>query len=452
MKILIMGLGYVGATTGLVFADLGWNVIGYDPNEERLSALARGSLPFYEPGLSDKLKEHGETGRIRFTSDLPEAISECETIFICVGTPAKEDGSADLQYIEQAAVSIGRYMQDDKLVVIKSTVPVGTNEKVAAWIAGAQPSKISFDVVSNPEFLREGRALYDAFHPERIVIGSHQPEAARKVQRLYKGISCPMVLCSPRTAELIKYASNAYLAAKISYINELARLCDRIGVDVRDVAAGMGLDSRIGKRFLHAGIGFGGSCFPKDIQALIHEAHRQGTKLTIVESAHEVNRTQVRYAIDLWEPVIEGFENKTVAVLGLSFKKDTDDLRESPSLAIIDELLQRHAYVQAHDPLARLPEVYPRTRVKQFETMEGALYDADAVIIATDWDQYADADWARLKAKMHRPIIFDGKNMLSGRRLRELGYEYWGIGTNAESIGPYVPCSEHHPERMDSKV
>lgn len=433
MNILVMGMGYVGVTTGLVFADLGWNVIGYDPNTERLESLARGTLPFYEPGLDEKLVEHSENGRIKFTSDVATAIGESEIIFLCVGTPPGEDGSADLQYIEQAARTIGQYMKDDKLVVIKSTVPVGTNERVAGWIGEASQKAASgakFYVVSNPEFLREGNALYDALHPDRIVIGSHSVKAARKVQKLYKGVSCPVVLCNPRTAELIKYASNAFLATKISYMNELARLCDQLDVHVNDVAVGMGMDERIGRRFLHAGIGFGGSCFPKDTQALLHEAARSGVELTILNSAYQVNRTQVNYALDLWESTLGSYANKTIAVLGLAFKKDTDDMREAPSLQIIEQLLSKQAFVQVHDPLARLPGANRSTRLQQMETIEGAIQQADAVIIATDWKVYAEADWERLKPSMKQPIVLDGKNMLNSKRLRELGYNYRGIGNN----------------------
>lgn len=435
-----MGMGYVGVTTGLVFADLGWNVVGYDPNVERLESLAQGTLPFYEPGLDEKLVEHHESGKVRFTSDVATAIGDCEIIFLCVGTPPREDGSADLQYIKQAARTIGQYMKDDKLVVIKSTVPVGTNDRVAGWIREAlQEAAIGaeYDVVSNPEFLREGSALYDAMHPDRIVIGSHNVKAARKVQKLYKGVSCPVVLCNPRTAELIKYASNAFLATKISYINELARLCDQLGVNVNDVATGMGMDERIGRRFLHAGIGFGGSCFPKDTQALLHEAAQSGMELTILHSAYQVNRTQVTYALDLWESSLGSYANKTIAVLGLAFKRDTDDMRESPSLQIIEQLLRKQAFVQVHDPLARLPETNRSTRLQQMETIEGAVQQADAVIIATDWKIYADADWARLKLSMKQPIVLDGKNMLNSKRMRELGYAYRGIGNNEsnERIG-----------------
>lgn len=434
MNILIMGTGYVGVTTGLLFAELGWNVIGYDPNRERLGALSQGTLPFYEPELTEKLHEHGQSGKIRFTSDLEKAISSCDTIFICVGTPAKDDGSADLTYIEQASRSIGEHMQSDKLVVIKSTVPVGTNDQVHKWIREAHQGTAKYEVVSNPEFLREGRAWHDALHPDRIVIGSRSQQGAKDVLRLYRDISSPVIICNPGTAELIKYASNAFLATKISYMNELARLCDRIGVNVREVALGMGLDERIGERFLHAGIGFGGSCFPKDTKALLYEARKQNVSLSIVERVVDVNHTQVKYALDLWESLIGPYTNRTVAVLGLAFKKDTDDMRESPALSIIAELLHRKAHVQAHDPLARLPRTLSNDHVQQFDTVEGVLYDADMAIIATDWQAYASLDWAKMKSLMKRPVILDGKNLLDRMNMLDLGFEYWGIGTNEDRI------------------
>jgi len=429
MNILIMGMGYVGVTTGLLFAELGWNVIGYDPNMERLGFLAQGILPFYEPGLEEKLQEHGNSGKIRFTSDLQAAVSACDVIFLCVGTPPKEDGSADLQYVEQASASIGEHMKSDKLVVIKSTVPVGTNERVRRWIERAHRGPAVVEVVSNPEFLREGSAWHDALHPDRIVIGSASRSAAERVLRLYEGISCPVLICNPRTAELIKYASNAFLATKISYMNELARLCDKLGVDIAEVAAGMGLDERIGRRFLHAGIGYGGSCFPKDTKALLDTAKREGTELSITDRAVRVNETQAAYALDAWEAVVGSLAHKTVAVLGLAFKKDTDDMRESPALTVIKRLMERQAYIQAHDPLARLPDVRSYDRLKQFETIEASLYDADAAIIATDWRQYREADWARFRKLMKRPVILDGKNLLDRRMIRSLGYIYLGVGS-----------------------
>lgn len=430
MNILILGMGYVGVTTGLVFAELGWNVVGYDPNERRLQALKSGKLPFYEPGLEELLHKHGGSGKIRFTPDVAAAVKDCEIIFICVGTPAREDGGADLQYIEQAARSIGRLMNEAKLVVIKSTVPVGTNEKAVAWIRDAQSEDIPFEVVSNPEFLREGNALHDALHPDRIIIGSQSTAAVKRLKRVFKGTTGRVIVCHPRTAELIKYASNAFLASKISFMNELARLSGQLGVNIQDVATGMGMDPRIGRRFLHAGLGYGGSCFPKDVKALLYEAREQGVRLTILEKVDEVNRTQAAYALEQWEKVIGSFQNKVIAVLGLAFKKNTDDLREAPSLQVMESLLKRQAYIQAHDPLAKLPESMLSSRLQQCSTMESALQQADAAIICSDWKQYADADWAGLKHLMKRPIVFDGKNMLNSLHLESLGYTYCGVGSH----------------------
>jgi UDPglucose 6-dehydrogenase len=429
MNILIMGMGYVGVTTALVLADLGNRVSGYDPIEEKLRSLQNGVLPFHEPGLPERLTTHLRSGNIDFTSDERKAIEGNQMIFICVGTPSGADGSVNLGYLKQAAESIGESMKEYTVVVIKSTVPVGTLEKVKQWIKVAQRTPCPFDVASNPEFLREGSALHDASFPDRIVIGSESDRATEALRQLYQSVSCPIVATDPRTAEMIKYASNAFLATKISYMNELARLCDRVGIDVEDVALGMGLDHRIGPHFLKAGIGYGGSCFPKDIQALLYFSRENGTELTILESVDEVNGTQSQYALDRWEPLLGTFQGATVAVLGLAFKKDTDDLREAPSLKVISALLARGATIRAHDPAAKLPASMLSEQVRQLDRMEDALEQADAAIICADWDQYKAADWGALKPFMRRPIVLDGKNLLNGQDLTQLGFSYMGIGT-----------------------
>lgn len=428
MNILIVGMGYVGVTTGLVFAELGWRVTGFDTNEAKLNRLAAGALPFYEPGLDALLVKHSHEGGIRFTSDLETALRQHQVIFLCVGTPSRPDGSADLQYVRQAAEQIGSLMTEYKLVVIKSTVPVGTNEQVVRWIGEAARMPVSFDVVSNPEFLREGSALHDALHPDRIVIGSTNEQATRVISSLYKDMTCPLIVTSPHTAEMIKYAANAFLATKISFINELSRLCDRVGVSIADVARGIGTDARIGPHFLRAGIGFGGSCFPKDIQALLYTASEHDSELTLLKSVVAVNQSQIAYAVQSWERSIGSFRHKTVAMLGLSFKPDTDDQRESPALAVLAHLREKQAIVRVHDPVSKLPDGMASESVRQFETLEETIAACDAVILCTEWQLYTKADWARLKEHMRQHYFFDGRNALDGKRMTSLGFSYRCLG------------------------
>lgn len=431
MSILVMGMGYVGTTTALVFAELGWHVSGVDTNADKIGALRNGKVPFHEAGLEFLLNKHLTEGNIRFFTDPEIAVPEHETIFLCVGTPPRSDGSADLQYVRQAAECIGRTMKGYKLIVIKSTVPLGTQQKVVQWIRESQPEPVPFDVVSNPEFLREGSALQDALHPDRIIIGSDTEEAGLRVRSLYGRMNCPVLWTKPMSAELIKYASNAYLATKISFINELARFCDEIGVPVTEVSEGIGLDPRIGKAFLRAGIGYGGSCFPKDVNALLYMGKEQGTELTLLNQVVEVNKSQQAYAISRLESMLGSLHNKTIAVLGIAFKPGTDDLREAPSLAVIARLLEQGAQVRVHDPVAVLPgdlmDGHPRT-LRQYQVLEETLERADAAILCTEWDEYRQADWFALKGLMNRAVLYDGRNALDGELLKSWGFEYLGIG------------------------
>ncbi|SFK94845.1 UDPglucose 6-dehydrogenase [Paenibacillus sp. 1_12] len=428
MNILIMGMGYVGVTTALLLAELGWYVTGLDPNESKIRMLSHGTLPFYEPGLDELLRKHLATRRITFTSESDTAVYDNEIIFLCVGTPSGNDGSADLQFIKEAAESIGMRMQGYKLIVIKSTVPVGTNEQVVQWITQAQTSAIPFDVISNPEFLREGSALQDALEPDRIIIGSENDQATVLIQTLYKKLSSPVVVTKPKTAELIKYAANAFLATKISYMNELARLCTKMGVNIADVAVGVGMDHRIGPHFLRAGIGYGGSCFPKDIHALRFAAREHDVDLTILEKVVQVNKTQAVYFMDIWEQLLGSFTGKTIAVLGISFKPDTDDIREAPAIGIITKLLENSAVVKVHDPIAKLPIHMLSEQLQQFESVEETMQDCDAVILCSEWKQYIAMDWGQLRSRLRQPYLFDGRNMLDGAKLTSQGYHYSGIG------------------------
>lgn len=428
MNILIMGTGYVGVTTGLVFAELGWKVTGLDPDENKIQSLSRGELTFYEPGLNLLLHKHLGTGNIRFTSDPESAIRDSKIIFLCVGTPPAADGSADLQYIRQASESIGRYMQEYKLIAVKSTVPIETNRRLVEWIRDAQTVPVPYDVVSNPEFLREGSALNDALNPDRIIIGSDNEDAVDLLKALYEKIPAPLFITTPKTAEMIKYASNAFLATKISYVNELSRLCEPIGVNISEIAAGMGLDHRIGQHFLRAGIGYGGSCFPKDIHALLHTAKQYGSELSILERVTHVNHSQASHFLKLWEQKLGSFRDKTVAILGISFKPDTDDLREAPSMAIIQQLLDSGASIRVHDPAAKLPSGQLSERLQQLGSIEETLVQCDAAILCSEWEAYKKADWARLRPYMKQHFLFDGRNVLNGKQLAGLGYHYYGIG------------------------
>lgn len=428
MNILVIGLGYVGATTALAFAELGWKVSGIDTDKAKLESMQNGQLPFYEPGLDGLLLKHVQSGNVRFYTDAQQAIRDHQILFLCVGTPSGNDGSANLSYIQQAAEQIGEFMQEYKVIVVKSTVPVGTNRKVAGWIAGSQHSEKPFDVVSNPEFLREGSALHDALHPDRIIIGSQSERAASIVRQLYHTMSCPVLHTEPATAEMIKYASNAFLAAKISFMNELARLCDQCGVQVSDIAEGMGLDSRIGGSFLRAGIGYGGSCFPKDVKALLHTARQYGVRLTLLEKVVKINRNQYLYLMTRLSRKLHTLKGRKIAVLGLAFKPGTDDLREAPSLSVISYLLKHGAEVKVHDPVARVPDSVRTARLTQCLEAEEALQGADAAVICTEWPAYSALEWDRLRDVMRMPYLFDGRNMLDAAQMAAWGYDYQGVG------------------------
>lgn len=431
MSILIMGTGYVGITTAIMFAELGIQATGFDSNAAKIALLNQGHLPFYERGMEQLLQRHLAERTIRFVQDEQTAIEEHAIIFLCVGTPSNSDGSANLFAIKQASEWIGKYMRGQTLVVIKSTVPVGVDERVREWIASKLTKPIPFDVVVNPEFLREGSAVADALAPDRIVVGSDSEEAAQLLLSLYVKMDCPKIVTNPKAAIMIKYASNAFLATKISFINELARLCDGLGIDISVIANGMGLDPRIGAMFLKAGIGYGGSCFPKDVDALLHTANANRKRLSIIEHAAKVNRTQPLHALDVWERVMpSAFKKATVAVLGLSFKPHTDDLREAPSLVVISELLSRQAKVRVHDPIAVLPAHFRALGVQQSDMIEETLQGADAVILCTEWQEYREIDWRSVKPILNGHIVFDGRNALDGRSLIRLGYEYFGISSH----------------------
>ncbi|WML24832.1 UDP-glucose/GDP-mannose dehydrogenase family protein [Neobacillus sp. OS1-33] len=425
MKILIIGTGYVGTTTGLIFCEMGHKVTGLDLDEQKIQALRAGNLYFYEPGLEELLTKHLQTNQLAFTNDTETAIKDNDLIFICVGTPQAPDGSADLTYVKKVAKSIGQHLNQYKVIVTKSTVPVGTAKLVTSVIQENQTFPIPFDVVSNPEFLREGSALEDALHPDRIVIGTTSETARTIMRELYKDFHCPIVETHPKASEMIKYAANSFLALKISYINELARVCDKLSINVNDISNGIGLDHRINPHFLKAGMGYGGSCFPKDVNSLIQTAKELGNPLSILEAVVKVNAEQPVYFIEKMKQSLgSDLKNKTIAVLGLSFKANTDDTRESPSLILIDKLLEEQATIKTHDPIVKMGVPH------QFLTIEETVAGADALVICTDWDDYKNLNWQSLKTLMKQPYIFDGRNMLDKEKVEKLGFYYFGMANH----------------------
>lgn len=434
-NVMVIGTGYVGLVTGTVLADLGHTVTCADIDTRKIDVLNRGDVPIYEPGLRDIVLRNVEpVRRLKFTTNIAEGVKEADVIFIAVGTPQAEDGDADLTYVEAVSKTIGQNLEvgAPKVIVIKSTVPVGTNRRVTSWIREALVSEVSFTVVSNPEFLREGAAIQDTLYPHRIVIGTESLEAFETMRQLYSKIDAPILRCNPETAELIKYSSNAFLATKISFINEVANLCERVGADVSLVAQGMGLDTRIGTAFLRAGIGFGGSCFPKDTHALLKTAAKVGLTMGIVQAAVSVNEHQKVVAVEKVRRRLGSLHGTTIGLLGLAFKPHTDDMREAPALAIIAELLKEGAAVRATDPIALIEARHQLEGVDGVtlcRSTEEVASGADAVILVTEWEDFTVRLFPeRLVKLMRRPIFIDGRNALDPERMREIGFDYEGIG------------------------
>lgn len=431
MHIAVIGTGYVGLVTGACFAEFGVKVTCVDIDAEKIKRLLEGQIPIYEPGLDQLVAKNRAAGRLDFTTDLPSAVEQALVIFLAVGTPPREDGSADLRYVEEAARSIAQHMNGYKVIVTKSTVPVGTGERLRRVIIESQPKKTPFGIVSNPEFLREGAAIDDFMRPDRVVIGSRDEEAVAIMKDLYRPlylIETPFVLTSLEAAELTKYAANAFLATKISFINEIANLCDRIGCDVHDVARGIGMDGRIGKKFLHPGPGFGGSCFPKDTRALISVAREYKSDSLIVDAVVEVNERQRAAMVPKIENLVGDLRGKTVAVLGLSFKPETDDMREAPSVDIIKGLIERGASVKAFDPVAIKEAAKVLTDVEFVDDEYAAVTGADALIFMTEWNQFRALNMSRVRELMREPRIADLRNIYDPEAMRELGFAYVGVG------------------------
>ncbi|MEC1521131.1 UDP-glucose/GDP-mannose dehydrogenase family protein [Neobacillus niacini] len=428
MKIAVLGTGYVGLSTGVCLSEIGHHVTCIDINEQKINQLLQGISPIYEPGLEDLLTANMQAGRLHFTTSHRVALSGVEIIVVAVGTPQGEDGAADLSYLVHAAKDISAYINPDTIIVIKSTVPVGTNDFVKKMIE----DQCGFPVkmVSNPEFLRQGSAIEDTMKADRIIIGSESREAAAKIKELYKPLHVPVILTSTRSAEMIKYASNAFLATKISYINEIANLCEAVGADVTDVARGMGKDKRICEAFLNAGIGYGGSCFPKDVKALLHTAGLNGVDFPLLKETIAINEYQRKLLVTKAVKRFGGLKGKKIALLGLAFKPETDDMREAPSIPISEALNKFGAEVVAYDPVAtENARKIIGDKIRYAGSIDEAIFEADAVFIVTEWNEIKGIDIAKMLEKMKEPVIFDGRNCLSEEKIRRCSaVEYYPIG------------------------
>lgn len=428
-KLCVIGTGYVGLVTGTCFADLGHRVTCLDIDENRIHRLKNGVMPIYEPGLKQIVDQNVEAGRLDFTTSYPEALKGSEFAFIAVGTPSSEDGEADMQYVKSAATSIAKNLDHPTIIVNKSTVPVGTGDWVAEIIHDLNGQVTpKFSVVSNPEFLREGSAVNDFMNPDRVVLGSTDLQAANKVAELYEALRTEIMITDLRTAEMIKYASNAFLATRISFINEMANICETLGADVREVARGMGLDRRIGPAFLDAGLGWGGSCFPKDVKALAHMAVTHDTHPQLLQAVMDINLNQRRHAVNKLDMALGGLQGKAIGVLGLSFKPNTDDTRYSPSLDIIKMLLAEGALVQAYDPQAMKASKAVVPALKLCQNPYEVAQDADALLLATEWNEFKFLDFDQIKTNMRGKVILDGRNIWDGEELQRKGFLYFGMG------------------------
>jgi UDPglucose 6-dehydrogenase len=431
MNICVVGIGYVGLVTGTCFAEFGITVTCLSRNEKKIENLKKGKIPIYEPGLVELVVKNQKEGRLIFTTDFEKAVKDSLVIFIAVGTPQGEDGGADLSQVVEVATKIASYMDSYKVIVNKSTVPVGTGKMVTEVIRKKLKEDVAFDVVSNPEFLREGSAIEDSMRPNRVVIGANSDQAVAIMKDLYRPlylIETPIVITSVETSELIKYASNAFLATKISFINEIANLCERVGADVNMVAKGMGLDRRIGPKFLHAGPGYGGSCFPKDTHALQKIAEDKDYEFKIVRAAMEVNDRQREWMVEKVKETLGNLKGKTLAILGLSFKPNTDDIRDAPALYIIERLLKEGASVKAYDPAAMEEAKMVQKGITYcedaYETMDGS----DGVLLITEWNQFRNLDLERVKGLLKNPVFIDMRNVYETEKMKQIGLTHVTVG------------------------
>ncbi len=434
-NIAVLGTGYVGLVTGTCFAELGNRVVCCDTDSAKIALLKSGKVPFYEPGLTELLSRNAGAGRLSFTLDGAAAVAASEVVFIAVGTPMAADGNADLQYVRQAARTIARSLNGRKVVVNKSTVPVETGDLVAEIVKRERRENHGVFVVSNPEFLREGSAVSDFLAPDRIVIGVSDPDSEQLMRDLYAPLNAPIIVTDVRTAEMIKYTANAFLASKISFINEIARICDAVGADVLDVVQGAGSDRRIGTAFMQPGLGFGGSCLPKDVSALVNLARNHGIVPRLLDSVLQTNAEQIELICARMERKLATLEGRRVGLLGLAFKPNTDDVRDSPALALARALVERGAAVVAHDPVASAPARAVLGEVVAYvNSAYEAANDADAVVVATDWNEYKNADLAILRKVMRGTLIVDARNIWSPQRAQAAGLEYIGVGRGTTSV------------------
>ncbi len=431
MHIAVIGTGYVGLVTGACFAEFGVEVTCVDVDETKIENLKKGIIPIYEPGLDTIVEKNSKAGRLHFTTDIKSAVEQALVVFLAVGTPPQADGSPNMDYYFQAAKDIAEAMNGYKVLVTKSTVPVGTGKKLREYVNEHQTTKTNFGVASNPEFLREGAAISDFMRPDRVVIGSNEEDAIAIMKDLYRPlylIETPIVITSLEAAELIKYAANAFLATKITFINEIANLCDAIGCDVHDVARGMGMDNRIGRKFLHPGPGYGGSCFPKDTRAFTKVGDTFNVETMVVDAVIEANERQREAMIPKIEKLIGDFKGKNIAVLGLSFKPETDDMREAPAIDIVKAMQARGAKIKAFDPVAMEEAKHSLSDIEYATDEYDAIKDADALVIVTEWNQFRALDMNKVKSLLKSPKIADLRNIYEPSDMREMGFEYIGVG------------------------
>ncbi len=431
MNICVIGTGYVGLVTGACLAEFGMNLICVDNDIQKIDLLKQGKITIYEPGLDNLVAKSTKEGRLRFSSSIEEGVKSSLVIFIAVGTPSREDGSADLRFVEEVGKEIARWMDGYKVVVMKSTVPVGTARWLKELIQKHQPQPAPFDIVSNPEFLREGSAIEDFMRPDRIVIGAESEQAVAIMKDIYSAlylIETPFILTSLESAEMIKYATNGFLATKVTFINEIANLCEKVGADVHHVAKAMGLDGRIGKKFLHPGPGYGGSCFPKDTRALSKIAHEKGYTFRVLDSVIQANEDQKKRMVAKIKEMVGDLKGKKIGILGLSFKPNTNDIRESSSIAIIRGLLEMEAKVKTFDPAAMEEAKAILPEVEYGKDAYDVASGADALVLVTEWNQFRRLDLLRIKALLKEPIFIDLRNVYDPAHMKRLGFRYCGVG------------------------
>ncbi|MCH8003565.1 MAG: UDP-glucose/GDP-mannose dehydrogenase family protein [Nanoarchaeota archaeon] len=428
MNISVIGVGYVGLATATVLAELGNDVVAADADKDKIDNLNKYKMPIFEPGLKDLVEKNSKVGRLRFTHENKEAIEHGDVIFICVGTPPKDNWETELKYVEGVAIEIAKNMKSYKVIVHKSTVPVETGDKVKKIIKDNVQGSVEFDVVSNPEFLREGTAIEDTLHPDRVVVGADSEKAIEIMKKIYNPIKAPLIVTNIKSAELIKHASNAFLATKISFINSVARICELSGADIEEVAEGMGYDKRISKHFLNAGIGYGGFCFPKDSQAFIKIAENYGYDYKLLKATNEINEEQKKHFVKKIKDTLKDVNNKKIGVLGLSFKPNTDDMRFASSIYIIQELQKENAEIKAYDPetMEKAKSIF--TDVEFCKGPYETAKDSDALIILTEWNEFKEIDLKKIKSLMKNPIIIDGRNIYNPEDLRKEGFTYISIG------------------------